>query len=72
MGYEAPQSKDTLGSGSVALSGTAERAAPQLNSFLTGIDADRQDGVRLVVIGHSYGSLVTGLSMEGGTTRWMP
>lgn len=66
MGYESPQTKDLIGSGSVASSDSAERAAPALRGFLDGIDVSRQDDVRKVLIGHSYGSLVSGLALEGG------
>lgn len=55
MGYDSPQSLDVLGDGD------ANRGAPLLASFADGVRANNTDG-HLTALGHSYGSLVTGIA----------
>lgn len=60
-GYEAPQSID------VVSDGRAQVGGERLASFLNGIDAARADDPHLTAVGHSYGSLATGLALQHGT-----
>ncbi|MFC4531551.1 alpha/beta hydrolase [Sphaerisporangium dianthi] len=66
LGYEAPQWEATVKDSdhSVALPKAAAKGAPQLAAFTDGLHATHQPGsdVRLTVLGHSYGSLVTGMA----------
>ncbi|GAA2843452.1 alpha/beta hydrolase [Crossiella cryophila] len=67
IGYEAPQTSEILSGNSVALEGSATRGAEKLSSFLNGIDASRKDDPHLTALGHSYGSLTTGLALQKDT-----
>jgi Alpha/beta hydrolase len=65
VGYEPPA---TLSDLRVVSDGLARTAAPHLNSFFNGLGETtknpRQD---ITAFGHSYGSLVTSLALQGGT-----
>jgi hypothetical protein len=52
---------------SVALDDAAREGAVPLTSFLQGIDAARADDPHLTGLGHSYGSLTTGLALQAPT-----
>lgn len=68
LGYEAPQVSDTWRpSRSVAGQEGAERGAERLSAFYNGLDAARTDAAHLTALGHSYGSLTTGLALQRGT-----
>ena len=47
--------------------GMAQTGGDKLASFLDGIDASRTDDPHLTAVGHSYGSLTTGLALQEGT-----
>lgn len=59
--------KDLLDSNSVLSDHAAETGAKNLNDFLVGIDASRDNDPHLTAIGHSYGSLTTGLALQTPT-----
>lgn len=59
LGYDAP------GYGTAPFGGFAEAAATSLYSLVASVDEARPDA-RITVIGHSYGSLVTGLAASRG------
>lgn len=65
VGYEPPA---TLSDPRVMSDGLARTAAPHLNTFFNGLgvttENPRQD---ITGFGHSYGSLVTSLALQGGT-----
>jgi Alpha/beta hydrolase len=65
VGYEPPA---TLSDLRVVSDGLARTAAPHLNTFFNGLgvttENPRQD---ITGFGHSYGSLVTSLALQGGT-----
>ncbi|ORI18820.1 hypothetical protein BJD99_18910 [Rhodococcus sp. 1163] len=73
IGYDAPQldkedytSEESLG-GLIQVSEewNAQAAAPNLSQFYEGIDASNHDGdPHLTAVGHSYGSLTTGLALQ--------
>ncbi|MEX2290593.1 MAG: alpha/beta hydrolase [Mycobacteriales bacterium] len=68
LGYEAPQPGDIWRpSRSVALPVAASRGAQDLAAFYTGLDAARESSSHLVALGHSYGSLTTGIALQQGT-----
>ncbi len=68
LGYEAPQPGETTAPyRSVANDELAKDGAPDLARFLTGIDVMRDEDPHLTAIGHSYGSLVTGLALRSST-----
>jgi uncharacterized protein YukE len=73
LGYAAPQVGQVLVPGrSVAGWGPANAGAPRLVQLLTGLDAAGrtaypEDPPRLVLWGHSYGSLVAGLALRDAT-----
>lgn len=69
LGYEAPQGVwDSWRPGhSVAGRGAAERGAVELAAFYNGLDAARSSAAHVVALGHSYGSLTTGLALQHGT-----
>lgn len=61
LGYDAPQLEHVLKPGqTVAGDAAAERGGASLAAFTDGLRASRAAESRHVVIGHSYGSLVTG------------
>lgn len=62
VGYEPPVNFGQAGSGHYA-----DDNAPQLQSFLNGIDSSRTDDPHLTTLGHSYGSLVTSEALQRGT-----
>lgn len=70
LGYAAPAVRDVLIPGrSVAGWGPALAGAPRLGRLLAGLDAAGRaahpaDPARLVLWGHSYGSVVTGLALR--------
>lgn len=64
LGYEAPQTDNVIGPDSVVGRGPAERGAKDLAAFLNGIDASRDADPHLTALGHSYGSLTTGLALQ--------
>ena len=67
LGYDAPQWGSILSSDrSPANLGAAEKGAPALASFTDGLRAAHQPATdaRLTVIGHSYGSTLTGLAAK--------
>lgn len=70
LGYQAPQMdmggvlfKDQ----SVLFTDAAARGAKDLSGFLNGIDASRPDDPHLTAMGHSYGSLTTGIALQAET-----
>ncbi|MFF5564888.1 alpha/beta hydrolase [Streptomyces sp. NPDC012623] len=64
LGYDAPQ-----GPLSVASENRANEGAPVLNNFLDGLQESHQGSpAHETVIGHSYGSLVTGKMLAGDET----
>lgn len=69
LGYEAPQSVSEVWrpGHSVAGTGAAENGAVRLAAFYNGLDSARSRPAHLVALGHSYGSLTTGLSLQHGT-----
>ena len=68
LGYEAPQWSDTWRpSRSVANDEAAQRGALLLSGFYNGLDATRDSPAHLTALGHSYGSLTTGLALQEGT-----
>ncbi|MBP2471789.1 hypothetical protein JOF53_000661 [Crossiella equi] len=67
LGYEAPQGSEIAGPNSVALDNAAQKGAEKLSGFLNGIDASRKDDPHLTALGHSYGSLTTGLALQRDT-----
>ncbi len=65
LGYDIPQTADTLRSGhSVVLRESAEAGAGSLAGFLRGLPSDRH----VTVVGHSYGSTTAGLAVARGDT----
>lgn len=66
MGYDAPQiGTDLIDPGrSVANDDLAQAGASDLNEFYNGIDASRGTDPHLTALGHSYGSLTTGLALR--------
>lgn len=65
VGYEPPASLTDLRVGDDAL---AQAAAPQLNSFFTGLAATTENPHQeITAFGHSYGSLVTSLALQEGS-----
>jgi len=73
LGYAAPQAGQVLVPGkSVAGWGPAEAGAPRLDRLLSGLAASGRAAYpdhppRLVLWGHSYGSLVTGMALRDAT-----
>lgn len=65
VGYEPPATMSDL---RVVSDGLARTAAPHLNSFLNGLGTTTENPHQNVTaFGHSYGSLVTSLALQGGT-----
>ncbi len=66
LGYDAPQldSSALLPSRSVANDDLAQTGAEDLNGFYNGLDAARDTDPHLTALGHSYGSLTTGLALQ--------
>jgi pimeloyl-ACP methyl ester carboxylesterase len=56
LGYDTPEGATALGTGA------AEPGAEALPQFVEGIRAQRPERLHWTVIGHSYGSLVTGMA----------
>jgi hypothetical protein len=56
LGYDTPEGATALGTGA------AEPGAEALPQFVEGIRAQRSERLHWTVIGHSYGSLVTGMA----------
>lgn len=56
LGYDTPEGATALGRGA------ARPGARALPDFLDGIRAQRDERLHVTVVGHSYGSLVTGMS----------
>jgi Alpha/beta hydrolase len=71
IGYQAPQLSDVLaGSKSVASDHLAQVGAPKLDGFLNGIGAAHDESgqpLHLTALGHSYGSLTTGIALHQHT-----
>ncbi|MCP3797769.1 alpha/beta hydrolase family protein [Allokutzneria sp. A3M-2-11 16] len=68
IGYEAPQLSEIPNANrSVATDALARQGADKLSGFLNGIDASRTTDPHLTALGHSYGSLTTGLALQKGT-----
>ncbi|MER6016017.1 alpha/beta hydrolase [Streptomyces bluensis] len=66
LGYDAPEAKLT-DFNSVAGTGRAEDAAPDLRQFVAGTQASHDGSPsHTTVIGHSYGSTVVGAAASGG------
>jgi hypothetical protein len=65
IGYDAPQSPGPMGAWEVSHDAVAKAGAVDLAHFYDGITAAR-DGApaHLTAIGHSYGSLTTGLALQ--------
>jgi pimeloyl-ACP methyl ester carboxylesterase len=57
LGYDTPEGATALGQGA------AEPGAERLRGFVEGIRAQRRERLHWTVIGHSYGSLVTGKAL---------
>ena len=65
LGYDAPQLGQTLmPSRSVASDDLAQTGAHDLTRFYNGLDASRATDPHLTALGHSYGSLTTGLALQ--------
>jgi len=66
IGYDAPQLDSELlnPNRSVASDDLAVAGADDLNAFYNGIDASREVDPHLTALGHSYGSLTTGLALQ--------
>lgn len=62
VGYEPPSNV-----AQATASHYATDNAPELQSFLNGIDASRAEDPRITAIGHSYGSLLTSEALQRGT-----
>jgi hypothetical protein len=68
LGYEAPQTASWWRpSRSVVTDEAAGRGAERLERFYDGLDAAREVPAHLTALGHSYGSLTTGLALQRGT-----
>jgi hypothetical protein len=71
IGYEAPQTADVLNPDkSVASDGLAKIGAQKLDGFLNGIGAShdaQNQPLHLTALGHSYGSLTTGIALQHDT-----
>ena len=78
MGYEPPggdvgtdisslDPDNLAGAYPVADDDVARSGAASLSSFCNGIDASRDVDPHLTALGHSYGSLTTGLALQNGT-----
>ncbi|GAA4026154.1 alpha/beta hydrolase family protein [Allokutzneria multivorans] len=68
IGYEAPQASEILEiNRSVIGEGAAREGAEKLTRFLNGVDASRPTDPHLTAIGHSYGSLTTGIALQKNT-----
>ena len=59
LGYDTPEGATALGTGA------ADPGAEALPQFVEGIRAQRSERLHWTVIGHSYGSLVTGMAESG-------
>jgi hypothetical protein len=65
LGYDIPQTADTLRSGhSVVLRASAEAGAARLAAFLRGLPPEGH----VTLVGHSYGSTTAGLAVARGDT----
>ncbi|ALG06506.1 alpha/beta hydrolase [Kibdelosporangium phytohabitans] len=65
LGYEPPNtSREILDAASDA---RAREGANRLAPFLNGIDASRENDAHLTALGHSYGSLTTGIALQQKT-----
>ncbi|GAA3546199.1 alpha/beta hydrolase [Amycolatopsis ultiminotia] len=71
LGYEAPQNDDVInGNQSVASDHLAQTGAKKLDGFLNGIGASHEvqnQPLHLTALGHSYGSLTTGIALQQST-----
>ncbi|GAA4658463.1 MULTISPECIES: alpha/beta hydrolase [Amycolatopsis] len=71
MGYEAPQWSDVLGGNqSVVSDHLAKVGAEKLDGFLDGLGASHDstgNPLHLTALGHSYGSLTTGIALQRDT-----
>ncbi|THA24555.1 hypothetical protein E4198_07170 [Streptomyces sp. RKND-216] len=67
LGYDAPEASGGDASLSVAGTGRAEDAAPDLRQFVAGTQAAHDESPsHTTVLGHSYGSSVLGAAAAGG------
>lgn len=66
LNYEPPHSD--VNPQDVAGTGKADEGARRLASFLNGIDASRVENPHLSALGHSYGSLTTGIAVRDYAT----
>ncbi|NLU83030.1 alpha/beta hydrolase [Rhodococcus sp. HNM0569] len=69
IGYDAPQLSGDLddkaaGALQVATEGNAKAGAPALSSFYKGLDVSNAEDPHLTALGHSYGSVVTGMALQ--------
>lgn len=65
LGYQAPQWDEVVEPGrSVFTTGAARAGAEQLTGLLHGFEATRTDDYHLTALGHSYGSLTTGIALH--------
>ncbi|NLE78446.1 MAG: hypothetical protein GX610_02520 [Rhodococcus sp.] len=69
IGYDPPQLsgsiEETISGGiQVANDGNAQAGAPGLSRFYEGLDVSNAEDPHLTAIGHSYGSVVTGLALQ--------
>ncbi|WP_020659688.1 alpha/beta hydrolase [Amycolatopsis benzoatilytica] len=71
LGYEAPQNDDVInGNLSVGSDHLAQIGAKKLDGFLNGIGASHEvqnQPLHLTALGHSYGSLTTGIALQQST-----
>ncbi|PKV94086.1 alpha/beta hydrolase family protein [Amycolatopsis echigonensis] len=71
IGYETPQTADVLNPDkSVASDGLAKIGAQKLDGFLNGVGAAHNASgqpLHLTALGHSYGSLTTGIALQHDT-----
>lgn len=66
LNYEPPHLKENPQD--VVGTGKADEGAARLASFLNGIDASRVDNPHLTALGHSFGSLTTGVALRDYST----
>ncbi|MGC7100421.1 alpha/beta hydrolase [Amycolatopsis lurida] len=67
LGYEPPTTSDPYDLGDVAGGAEAREGAHKLTSFYDGINESRAEDPHMTALGHSYGSLTTGLALHENT-----
>ncbi|HET6288670.1 MAG TPA: alpha/beta hydrolase [Amycolatopsis sp.] len=67
LGYEPPTTSDPADIGDIVGGGAAREGADKLVRFDQGINASRPEDPHLTALGHSYGSLATGIALNSHT-----